>query len=97
MPDNVISSSGPLVVGTKEDPSGVQHQKMIPEFLAGNLPVPVAPTSPQPTENPSDTELLKAILVELRVQNSMIYALLNTEVEPVEMMRSIFKDMPVTP
>ena len=97
MADNVLSSGGPLTVATKQDPNGVHHQAMVPEHLYGDLPIPVKPESPFPIGNPQEIELLTAILVELRVQNSMIYAFINTEVEPTETMRAVFKDWPVTP
>ena len=98
MPDNVILASGALVVATAGDAQNVQHQKVVPEFLTGGgLPASVGTGSPLPTETPAITELLLSILVELRTQNSMIYAMTQTEVEPIELARDRERQLPITP
>ena len=95
MSDNVISSVGGLTVATKEDPTGVQHQAVVPEFMVGALPLPARTISPFPTEDVPQQQLLTSILIELRVLNDMLYKLMASEVEPLDMMRAVIKDMPV--
>ena len=98
MADNVQLSQGPLVVATKGDAANVQHQEVAIEFLStGDMPINVAPGTGLPIENVSEIELLTALLIEHRVLNEMFYAWMNSEVEPLEMLRAKYKDFPVTP
>ena len=97
MADNVPLTQGPLVVATKGDQANVQHQKVVNEFLSsGGEPIAVASTSPQPIENVPEVAVLTAILIELRVANEMLYALMNTETEPLELLRAKYADFPIT-
>ena len=97
MADNVLASGGALVVATKEDAKGIQHQEMVQEFLTnGDQPMNVGVASPMPVESPALTELLTAILIEQRITNQLLSALVQTETEPIEMLRAAFKDLPVT-
>lgn len=97
MPDNVQLASGPLVVATKGDAANVQHQAVVSEYLSGgSQPVAVGTGSPFPTVDDIQVALLTAMLVEMRVQNEMIYQKMQTEVEPLESMRLKYKDFPIT-
>jgi multisubunit Na+/H+ antiporter MnhC subunit len=97
MVDNVPLTQGPLVVATKGDQANVQHQKVVNEFLSpGGEPIAVASTSPQPIEDVPGSVILTAILIEMRVMNEMLYALMNTECEPLELLRAKYADFPIT-
>jgi hypothetical protein len=88
MVDNVVFSTGQLVVATKGDNSDIQHQKVVDEFLTGGgLPQPVSTISPMPMESPLIVDLLTQILIELRVQNELKYQQVYPEVEPLETLR----------
>ena len=83
--------------GHLDDGSGVQHQVVVPEFMAGSKPVTISPSSPMPVETPSFTELLTALLVEQRITNVLLCQLVYTEVEPLETLRALYQSYPVTP
>lgn len=96
MADNV-PFGGPYSVATVDAGGGVQHQKVINEFSSGGgVPIQVGTIAPIPTESDNTTALLTSILIELRVQNSMLYALAATEVEPLDDMRRVMRDLPVS-
>lgn len=98
MADNVPLAQGPLVVATKGDYANVQHQEVALEFLsAGDQPINVATGSPLPTADDGQIALLMALLVEQRITNELLYAWLNTETEPLEMLRAKYGDFPVKP
>lgn len=98
MTDNVTLSQAPLVVATVGDKANVQHQEVLTEFLSGGGdPLNVTTTTPLPTADENQIELLKALLIEQRITNQLLYAWLNTEVEPLESLRGLFKDYPITP
>jgi hypothetical protein len=98
MSDNVILASGAVTFATKGDPANVQHQQVAAEILSSaGVPLPLSTSVPLPVVSEPIQELLTAILVELRVQSEMQYALANTECEPIEMLREKFKGYPVTP
>lgn len=98
MPDNVILASGALTVATKGDADNVQHQSVVGEYMSGGkVPLAVGVGSPMPTQNDTQIELLAAILVELRIENELMYALTNTETEPLELLRAKYQSWPATP
>lgn len=97
MPDNVQLAQGPLVVATVGDTTNVQHQEVAVEFLSsGAQPINVGTGAGLPVENPSQNELLTAMLIEQRITNELLYAWLNTETEPLEMLRAKYGAFPVT-
>ena len=98
MADNVPLAQGPLVVATKGDANNVQHQEVAIEFLsAGDQPLNVSTGTPLPTADTSQVEVLMALLIEQRITNDLLYAWLNTETEPLEMLRAKYKEFPITP
>ena len=98
MADNVVLASGALSVATKGDLSNVQHQQVAAEILtSAGVPLQLATNTPLPVVNDIDAELQTNILIELRVLTELIYALVNPETEPLELLRHKFKDYPVTP
>ena len=98
MADNVLASGGQLYVATKQDNTGVQHQEVVPEFLSGGKePIQIATIAPLPTEDPTMLLVLQSLLVEQRITNQLLYAWINTEVEPLESLRAQYKDWPITP
>ena len=97
MADNVLASGGALVVATAQDAAGVQHQKLVPEFLSSaGSPQSVTTQTPLPTETASATELLTAILVELRLKNYMFSTIYASEIEQLELKRADIQSWPVT-
>jgi hypothetical protein len=97
MADNATLAQGALTVATEEDSTGVHHQKMVVEFAGGpDRLTAVSPATPMPVSDDASVELHKAILVELRVLNEQLYALMNSECEPLEMLRNKYKEFPVT-
>lgn len=86
----VVASTGS---GTVTDPA---HQKVINEFSFGgmaNTPVQSAVGNGIPVDAPKLEELLTNILIELRVQTELQYALSWTETEPIEMLREKYKEL----
>jgi len=97
MADNVVLASGALVVATAGDAQNVQTQKVIEGFLSSaGAPMSVGVAMPMPVDSPQLTELLTALLIEMRVANDLAYAFIQTEAEPLEMLRAKYKDFPVT-
>ena len=98
MANNVILASGALTVATIGDAQNVQTQSVVDSFLSSaGAPINAGTTTPIPIVNDVETELLTNVLIELRVLTELIYALVNSETEPLELLRSKFKDYPVTP
>ena len=98
MANNVVLASGALTVATVGDANNVQTQSVVDSFLSSaGAPINVATTTPVPIANDVDAELQTNILIELRVLTELIYALVNPETEPIEMLRAKFKDYSVTP
>lgn len=96
MADNVQLTAGALYVATRES-DGIQHQKMVPEFLHGGVPVAVGPTAPAPSVDDANNLLLTQILIELRAQSEMMYSQTNLAVEPLELLRVKYKEYPIVP
>ena len=98
MANNVVLASGALTVATIGDAQNVQTQSVVDSFLSSaGTPINMATTTPMPVANDPDLELQTNILIELRVLTELIYALVNPETEPLELLRQKFKDYPVTP
>lgn len=98
MPDNVALTPGPLVVATKGDATGVQHQEVVVEFLtSAGQPVVASTISSLPVTNDTIVELLTAILLELRVLNDLQEATaFGTNVLSDDELRFKNRDLPVT-
>lgn len=98
MADNVVLASGALSVATKGDLTNVQHQQVAAEILSSaGVPLPLATNVPLPIVSEPIQELLTAILVEMRVMNELYYTFIQTEAEPIELLRQKYQSYPVTP
>ena len=97
MADNVPLSVSAVTVATKDGGDGVQHQKVVLEFVtSGGIPIAVGSGAPMMISDDTQIELQRAILMELRIANELRYALCYTEVEPLEALRDKYRDYPIT-
>jgi hypothetical protein len=97
MADNVPLSLTAVTVATRDGGDGVQHQKVVNEFLtAGGIPLATGVGVPQPIADDLQAQIQTAMLIEMRVLNELLYVLTQTEVEPLEALRAKYSDYPIT-
>lgn len=96
MPDGAVISTAPLTVATKEDAAKVHHQRVVTEILSAGIPQDVTAANPCPIVDETANVILQAILTELRVQNELIFQLVNPPSETLDSMRLAAGVVPIS-